>query len=57
MVRKPRQLVVVSSVLGLGLASAAPVQATCGSTACFLSTLTEEGALPRKTFRLDLSYR
>ena len=55
--RKLRHLGVVLSALGLGLAGAAPVQATCGSTACFLSTLTQDGALPRRTFRLDLSYR
>lgn len=39
------------------LAAAAQVEATCGSTACFLSTRTQDGALGKKTFRFDLSYR
>jgi hypothetical protein len=55
-VRTPRFLVVATTALGLGLA-AARVHATCGSTACFLTTLTQDGSLPRSAFRLDLSYR
>ncbi len=54
--RAPRFLVVATTALGLGLA-AARVHATCGSTACFLTTLTQDGSLPRSAFRLDLSYR
>src|SRR5260370_17137301 len=42
--------------MGLGL-GAAPGLATCGSTACFLSTLTQDGSLAKSAFRLDLSYR
>ena len=49
--------VVLTAALGFGLAFPEPAQATCGSTACFLSTLTQEGPLPRKSFRFDLSYR
>lgn len=49
--------VVLTATLGLGLAFPGPAHATCSSTACFLSTLTQEGPLPRKGFRLDLSYR
>jgi len=55
-VRTSRFLVVASTALGLGLV-AAPVHATCGSTACFLSTLTQDGSLAKSAFRLDLSYR
>jgi len=38
-------------------ASSSPAYATCGSTACFLSTRTQDGTLLGHTFRLDLSYR
>lgn len=49
--------VVLAAALGFGLALPGPAHATCSSTACFLSTLTQEGPLPRKAFRVDLSYR
>jgi hypothetical protein len=41
----------------LTLGGAGRAHATCGSTACFLSTLTQDGALPGHAFRVDLSYR
>jgi hypothetical protein len=47
--------VVLTSALMVVVAARA--EATCGSTACFLSTRTQDGALLRHTFRLDLSYR
>jgi outer membrane putative beta-barrel porin/alpha-amylase len=39
------------------LAAAPRAEATCGSTACFLATRTQDGALAHGTFRFDLSYR
>src|SRR5262249_41814991 len=54
--RSPRVLA-GSAVLTLALAAAPEVHATCGSTACFLSTRTQDGTLLSHTFRLDLSYR
>jgi hypothetical protein len=56
-VQKCHARVVFTAALGFGLAFPGPAHATCGSTACFLSTLTQEGPLPRKSFRFDLSYR
>lgn len=47
----------LAAALAFGLAFPGPADATCGSTACFLSTLTQEGPLARKGFRFDLSYR
>jgi hypothetical protein len=52
-----RRLLVLARALGICLALAGPAHATCGSTACFLSTLTQDGPLSPKTFRLDVSYR
>lgn len=49
--------VAVLAVAGLELAAAPDVHATCGSTACFLSTRTQDGSLLGHSFRLDLSYR
>ncbi len=49
--------VVVSCAVVLALAVPDAAHATCGSTACFLSTLTQDGPLPRHGFRMDLSYR
>jgi hypothetical protein len=43
--------------LAIVVAAAVRADATCGSTACFLSTRTQDGALLRHTFRFDLSYR
>jgi len=55
--RSVLSVVVSFFVLGLGLVVTPNVYATCGSTACFLSTRTQDGTLLGHTFRLDLSYR
>ena len=52
-----RRLSFLAATLAATLASAAPAHATCGTTACFLSTLTQEGTLGARKLRLDLSYR
>jgi len=50
--------VLAAPVALAALLLAAPrAEATCGSTACFLTTRTQDGALTRGTFRFDLSYR
>lgn len=50
----PFAVTVAAAVL---LAAAPRAYATCGSTACFLATRTQDGALAHGTFRFDLSYR
>src|SRR5438874_2665695 len=51
----PRLAVAAAVAAVLFLAPRA--EATCGSTACFLATRTQDGSLARGTFRFDLSYR
>lgn len=55
--RKTSSALVVSITATLVLSVADSVHATCGSTACFLNTLTQDGSLAKHAFRLDLSYR
>jgi hypothetical protein len=45
------------SFVALAVTGTPHAYATCGSTACFLSTRTQDGTLLGDTFRLDLSYR
>lgn len=52
-----RRVSCLAAALAASLASAAPAHATCGTTACFLSTLTQEGTLGARKLRLDVSYR
>ena len=52
-----RVRVVLAGAGALALCAGTPAHATCSSTACFLSTLSQDSSLAKKQLRLDLSYR
>lgn len=55
--RKASSALVLPFTAAFVLSAADSAHATCGSTACFLNTLTQDGPLAKHAFRLDLSYR